>query len=134
MGCCAGRGGPSGLSGGGGRPLFTPVDGARRDRPVIRNARAARGLACARPRPTGATQPSDHVAVYSAWTNRARDNGSMELHLDDQELPVLRDLLQSALGDLSMEIANTDNAQFRARLRRERDLLKAVFDRLNAPS
>jgi hypothetical protein len=58
----------------------------------------------------------------------------MELHLDDHEASVLRDLLQSALGDLSMEIANTDNAQFRAGLRRERDLLKAVFDRLTTPS
>jgi hypothetical protein len=74
------------------------------------------------------------MAVYCAWTNQARDNRSMMLHLDDQELSVLRDLLQSALGDLSMEIANTDNASFRALLRRERDLLKAVFDRLNAPS
>ena len=74
------------------------------------------------------------LAGSAARGPRARDNRSMELHLDDQEVPVLRDLLKSALGDLSMEIANTDNAQFRAGLRRDRDLMKAVFDRLNTPS
>jgi hypothetical protein len=57
----------------------------------------------------------------------------MQLHLDDDQVEVLRDLLRSSLGDLSMEIADTDNAAFRAGLRRQRELLRLVYERLREP-
>lgn len=54
----------------------------------------------------------------------------MELHLDVEESVELTDLLDSALGDLSHEIAGTDNASFRTLLRRRRDVLHHIRDSL----
>lgn len=53
-----------------------------------------------------------------------RDVLAAEAHtvIDEEELTALRDLLDAALGDLSTEIAGTDNASYRdsLRLRRRR--------------
>jgi len=56
----------------------------------------------------------------------------MDLTLTDAEAGELRMLLDSALGDLSSEIADTDNAGFRQDLKRRRDALLAVRTRLGS--
>ena len=56
----------------------------------------------------------------------------MQLELDDADVRELRTLLAGALGDLSSEIANTDNAQYVRDLRARRDRLRAIGERLGA--
>jgi hypothetical protein len=50
----------------------------------------------------------------------------MELSLDDKQAEELRRLLTQVLGDLSSEIAATDNPEFRRSLRERRDLLHMI--------
>jgi hypothetical protein len=50
----------------------------------------------------------------------------MRLELSDDEIVELRDLVNWYLGDLSAEIADTDNPAFRRRLRDRQDLLLRV--------
>ncbi len=54
----------------------------------------------------------------------------MELTLTDAEASALRDLLDGALGDLSTEIADTDNAGYRVSLKERRQHLRAVRDKM----
>jgi hypothetical protein len=54
----------------------------------------------------------------------------MELTLTDDEATELRDLLDGSLGDLSSEIADTDNPSFRLALKQRRVHLQAVRSRL----
>ena len=54
----------------------------------------------------------------------------MDLHLDDDKATALRDVLESALRDLSYEISNTDNSTFKDELRQRRDALKVIADQL----
>jgi hypothetical protein len=44
---------------------------------------------------------------------------------------VLHEVLESTLGELRMEIANTDNAQFRRGLRAREDTLRAILAELH---
>jgi hypothetical protein len=55
----------------------------------------------------------------------------MQLELTDDEAKDLRDLLDGALGDMSSEIAATDNAEFRASLNERRNRLQQVRVRLD---
>jgi hypothetical protein len=50
----------------------------------------------------------------------------MDLQLTENEARVLREVLTTHLGDLSAEIAATDNPAFRRELRARRDLLYRV--------
>ena len=54
----------------------------------------------------------------------------MELRLGDDEVAELRRLLSDTLRDLSSEIADTDNAEFRRNLRARRQLLERVHQEL----
>lgn len=54
----------------------------------------------------------------------------MELRLGDDEAAELRRLLSDTLRDLSSEIADTDNAEFRRNLRARRQLLERVHQEL----
>lgn len=54
----------------------------------------------------------------------------MELHLTGEELEELRSALDSMISDLSPEIADTDNPNYRTRLRHRRDLLSGIRARL----
>ncbi|HXQ18361.1 MAG TPA: hypothetical protein VN781_01900 [Acidimicrobiales bacterium] len=54
----------------------------------------------------------------------------MELRLGDDEVAELRRLLTDTLRDLSSEIADTDNAEFRRNLRARRQLLERVHQEL----
>lgn len=56
----------------------------------------------------------------------------MNVELDDEEAEELRAVLDGVLGELSTEIADTDNAAFRASLNRRRDLIRGVHERLLA--
>jgi hypothetical protein len=58
----------------------------------------------------------------------------MQVELDTAEVAELRSLLTSALGDLSSEIAGTDNPQFVRELQARRDLLRSIEERLEAPA
>jgi len=50
----------------------------------------------------------------------------MTLQLSDEQAAGLRSLLDTALRDLSHEIAATDNADFRSGLRHGREVLESV--------
>ncbi len=54
----------------------------------------------------------------------------LELVLNESEVTELRDLLDGALGDLSSEIADTDNPTYRLGLKGRREHLRAVRARL----
>jgi hypothetical protein len=55
----------------------------------------------------------------------------MELELTDDQASELRMLLDGALGELSHEIADTDNPQFRQGLRDRRVALEAIAHQLS---
>ena len=54
----------------------------------------------------------------------------MELTVTEAEATELRDLLDGSLGDLSSEIADTDNPSYRLTLKERRDHLRSVLDKL----
>ena len=54
----------------------------------------------------------------------------MELHLELGEADELAALLESAIADLSPEIADTDNPHYRTMLRERRDTLRSIHQRL----
>ena len=54
------------------------------------------------------------------------------LNLDERERDILLELLDSALSDLSMEIADTDQMDFRETLKLRRGVLMKVRDALAA--
>jgi hypothetical protein len=62
---------------------------------------------------------------------RTRDAHIIELLLDEGEATELVALLDAAIADLSPEIADTDNAQYRAMLRQRRDLLRSIRGKLS---
>jgi hypothetical protein len=56
----------------------------------------------------------------------------MELHLDDAEARELTLLLDRAVAELGDEIAGTDRFRYRSELRKERELVTRLRDRLRA--
>ena len=52
------------------------------------------------------------------------------LELEPEELDVVRDVLTSAISDLSPEIAGTDNFEYREALKARREVLRGVVARL----
>ena len=56
----------------------------------------------------------------------------MELHLDDTQARELHTLLTDALGDLSSEIADTDNPAYKRVLRDRRDQLQGILQGIDA--
>jgi hypothetical protein len=54
----------------------------------------------------------------------------MELQLDEVQVSELHALLTQALGELSSEIADTDNAAFQRMLRGRRDQLQAILQQI----
>lgn len=72
------------------------------------------------------------TSLYNLFTFTINGRNQMpELQLSDAETTALRDLLARALGDLSVEIADTDLKSFRDDLKEKRDHLKAIHDRLS---
>lgn len=56
----------------------------------------------------------------------------MELHLNDEQARELHRLLTEALGDLSSEIADTDNPAFQRTLRDRREQLESIQRQLKS--
>ena len=61
---------------------------------------------------------------------RTMHGGEMEIHLSPEESDALRSSLRTYISDLRMEIADTDNPEFRRVLRGERSVLESVLSRL----
>jgi hypothetical protein len=54
----------------------------------------------------------------------------MQLELNDEQAAELRQILDSVLGDMSSEIADTDNVSYRELLNARRDNARAIRDKL----
>lgn len=54
------------------------------------------------------------------------------LELTDQQQELLTELIDSTLGDLSYEIADTDNSTFKDKLKSRRDALKGIVEQLKS--
>ncbi|HZH84427.1 MAG TPA: hypothetical protein VFD87_14855 [Phototrophicaceae bacterium] len=52
------------------------------------------------------------------------------LELTTEEALLLKEILESDLGDLRMEIADTDLQSFRDKLRSNEELIRRIIDRL----
>ena len=57
----------------------------------------------------------------------------MLIELNEDQCSELQRLLESSLGDLSTEIAGTDNAEYREGLRERRRVLESVLYQLDNP-
>ncbi len=57
----------------------------------------------------------------------------MHLDLTDDAASLLREILNSAVRDLSHEIADTDNSTYRAELRDRRDAVRSILDDVGGP-
>lgn len=55
----------------------------------------------------------------------------MNLDIADDDAEELRTVLDGILGDLSHEIADTDNAEYRAKLRQRRERIQRVREALD---
>jgi len=53
-----------------------------------------------------------------------------DVNLNEEELIVLRDVLESYLSDLRMEIADTDSFDFRKELKQKEERLKGILDKI----
>jgi hypothetical protein len=56
------------------------------------------------------------------------------VELTPEEARLLREALESYLADLRMEIAGTDSASFREKLKHTRAVLQGVVPRLSEPA
>jgi len=57
----------------------------------------------------------------------------MEIELTEEQCGELQRLLENSLGDMSTEIAGTDNAQYREGLRDRRSVLESILYLLDNP-
>jgi len=64
---------------------------------------------------------------------RLREFLMIQLDLTEAEAAILREVVESALSNLSYEIADTDRQDFRNDLKARRDVLKKVQDALDQP-
>jgi hypothetical protein len=54
----------------------------------------------------------------------------MELSLEPRESEVLARILTASLGDLRMEISNTERYEYRESLKADEEIIKAILERL----
>ena len=52
------------------------------------------------------------------------------ISLTDDEITVVRDVIQNYLSDLHTEISHTDDRDFKAALKRRQDLLQGILQKL----
>jgi hypothetical protein len=55
---------------------------------------------------------------------------SRTIQLADEEVEVLRSVLEEYITDLRMEVSNTDNMDFREALKRKEEILKRLAGQL----
>ena len=60
----------------------------------------------------------------------SKEDNMPNLELTPDEALLLKEILQSYLGDLRMEIAGTDLQSFRDKLRNNEELIKRIIDHL----
>jgi hypothetical protein len=58
---------------------------------------------------------------------------TMLIELNEDQCAELQQLLENTLGDLSTEIAGTDNSEYRQGLRERRGVLESVLYQLDNP-
>jgi hypothetical protein len=68
--------------------------------------------------------PNDRPAIKLA---------RMEIDLDREERQILRTILEHALSDLRMEMADTDRKEFRDMLGRRKAVLEKVLESMSGP-
>ena len=56
----------------------------------------------------------------------------MNITLDDNEVRILQELLQSDLKELLREIAHTDHREYRTELQLREEIVQRILDRLQA--
>lgn len=56
----------------------------------------------------------------------------VKLELEREETAVLREALEIAVSELGMEIADTDRKAYRDEIKRKRDVLVGILERLRA--
>ncbi len=56
----------------------------------------------------------------------------MRIELDQAEAHLLRQILERSLGELRMEISNTENFEWRQRLHADEERIKSLLQRLPA--
>jgi len=76
--------------------------------------------------------PTDDGSLPRVGRETTEEMEPMELTLTESEATELRDLLDGSLGDLSSEIADTDNPTYRLALKERRVRLQAVRAQLAA--
>ncbi len=52
----------------------------------------------------------------------------IQLHLDEEELQLLKEMAESALSDLRVEIHATDNLDYKEMLKKRKEILVKVLD------
>jgi hypothetical protein len=57
----------------------------------------------------------------------------MQIELDDAQARLLKDVLTAYVSDMSPEIADTDNPEYRRDLEAKRDQLRAIVAALDPP-
>lgn len=58
----------------------------------------------------------------------------MQIEMSEKEAEVLREALETAVSNLSVQIADTDRQNFRESLKARRDLLRGIAERIPAPT
>lgn len=80
----------------------------------------------------GAGLPTDRVLRPYRVRRPTRYKKGMELHLDALQTTTLRELVEIAWRDLRYEIADTDNARFKAGLRERERVISSILEQLRA--
>lgn len=57
----------------------------------------------------------------------------MNLHIEPDQVELLREVLDSAFRDLRYEVADTDNSMFKAKLRDRERALRELLDLVGGP-
>lgn len=52
------------------------------------------------------------------------------IELTDEQQQILMDMINTVLGDMSYEIADTDNSEFKDELKQRRNALKALAEQI----
>lgn len=58
----------------------------------------------------------------------------MQIDLNDEDVQLLKEVLGGVISDLSPEIADTDNAEYRRLLRDRRTRLQTILASLSTPA
>lgn len=57
----------------------------------------------------------------------------MDLHLTDDDVTLLQEILDSAFRDLRFEVGDTDNHEYKQELKQREAAIKALLDQVGGP-